>query len=101
MEIDKEKLTEIMYHLQMPPKSVRLVLVGAKTMDAIHRLEVQLKLTGLLKVMYGLKQAERLATVIFNLALQYVIRNLNKNVNGILEYIYNIHAYTRILMEYE
>jgi uncharacterized protein YcgL (UPF0745 family) len=39
MEIDKEKLTEVMYHLQIPPKPVRLV--GAETRDTIHQLKVQ------------------------------------------------------------
>jgi hypothetical protein len=76
-----------MYEFGLPPKLVRLVRVTMTGTEV--QVKVQTELTDTFKIRQGLKQGDGLAPVLFNLALQYVIRKLPADTNGTLEYKMN------------
>jgi hypothetical protein len=51
--------------------------------------QVKVQFTDTFEIRQGLKQGDGLAPVLFNLALQYVIRKLPADANGTLEYKMN------------
>jgi sorting nexin-29 len=75
--IQREKFYTIMYEFGLPPKLVRPVratMTGTET-----QVNVQTELTNTFEISKGLKQGDELAPMLFNLALEYVIRKLPAN----------------------
>ena len=71
--INGDQLCMIMCNAGIPGKLVRLIKATMK--DAEAQVKVQAQLAEQLKIRQGLKQGDRLASSLFNLALKYVIRN--------------------------
>jgi sorting nexin-29 len=68
--IQRNKLYTVMYELGLPPKLVRLVRATMTGTEA--QVKVQTELTDTFEIRQGLKQGDRLAPMLFNLALEYV-----------------------------
>jgi hypothetical protein len=71
----------------LPPQLVRLVRAAMTGTEA--QMKVQTELTDTFEIRQGLKQDDGLVPVLFNLAMQYVIRKLPADANGTLEYKMN------------
>jgi sorting nexin-29 len=85
--IQRKKLYTIMYEFGLPPKLVRLVRATVTGTEA--HVKVQTELTDTFEITQGPKQGDGLAPVLFNLALEYVIRKLPADTNGTLVYKMN------------
>jgi hypothetical protein len=85
--IQRKKLYTIMYEIGLPPKLVRLVTATMTGTEA--QVKVQTELTDTFEIRQGLKQGDGLVPVLFNLALEYVIRKLPADTKGTLEYKMN------------
>jgi hypothetical protein len=72
--IQRKKLYTIIYEFGLPPKLVRLVRVTMTGTEA--QVKVETELTDTCEIRQGMKQGDGLAPVLFNLALEYVIRKL-------------------------
>jgi hypothetical protein len=80
----RKKLYTSMYEFGLPPKLVRLVratMTGTET-----QVKVQTEIADTFEIRQGLKHGDGLAPMLFNLALEYVIRKHPADTNGILEY---------------
>jgi hypothetical protein len=67
----REKLYEALLALKIPEKLVRLIKATMK--DTTAQVRIQTELTDALQMKNRLKQRDRLAAVLFNLSLEYVI----------------------------
>jgi hypothetical protein len=85
--IKRKKLYTVMYEFGLPPKLMRLARATRTGTEA--QVKVQTELTNTFEIRQGLKQDDGLAPVLFNLALEYVIRKLPADTNGTLEYKMN------------
>jgi hypothetical protein len=72
-----------MYNVGMPSKLIMLVRATIK--DSEDQVKAQTQLTELFKIRQGLKQGDGLAPLLFNLALDCVIRKLSVGIKGTVE----------------
>jgi sorting nexin-29 len=85
--IQRKKLYTIMYEFGLPLMLVRLVRATMTGTEA--QVKVQTELTDTFEIRQGLKQGDGWAPMLFNLALEYVIRKPPADANGTLEYKMN------------
>jgi sorting nexin-29 len=71
--IQREKLYGIMHEFNIPNKLIRLVRATMRNSEA--QVKIQAQLTKPFKIRQGLKQGDGLALSLFNLALEYAIKN--------------------------
>jgi hypothetical protein len=83
----RKMLYTIMYEFGLPPQLVRMVRATMTGTEA--QVKVQTELTDTFDIRQGLKQGDGLTPMLFNLALEYVIRKLPADANGTLEYKMN------------
>jgi hypothetical protein len=68
-----EKLYRIMHEFNIPHKLIRLVRATMRNSDA--QVKIQALLTEPFKIRQGLKQGDGLAQSLFNLSLEYAMKN--------------------------
>jgi hypothetical protein len=71
--IQREKLYRIMHEFNIPNKLIRLVRATMRNSEA--QVKIQTQLAEPFKIRQGLKQGDGLAPSLFNLALEYAIKN--------------------------
>jgi sorting nexin-29 len=85
--IQRKKLYTIMYEFGLQHKLARLVRATMTGTEA--QVKVQTEFIDTFEIRHGLRQGDGLAPVLFNLALEYVIRKLLADANRTLEYKMN------------
>jgi sorting nexin-29 len=82
--INRKKLYEAMIHIHIPVKIIRLVRLTVTSTDC--QVRVQTELTDSVATEQGLKQGDGLAPLLFNLALEFILRRLSIDLEGTIEY---------------
>ena len=82
--IRRDKLYAIMEHFGIPNKLIRLT--KATMEDSTYHIKIGTLMTDGFKVGNGLKQGDGLAPNLFNIALEYVIRQLSVHVTSTIFY---------------
>jgi sorting nexin-29 len=82
--VDSAMTGYIMREFGIPEKSVRLVELTLE--NTISSVTIQMEIGSFFQVKQGLKQGNGLAPLLFNLALEYVIRKLQVDIRHTLEY---------------
>ena len=82
--IDRRKLEIILRSFGIPPKLVNLIKVTMT--DTINQVKIQNELTDSFETKQGLKQGDGLAPLLFNLTLEYIIRQTTIDVNNTIAY---------------
>jgi hypothetical protein len=67
-----------MLHFDMPVKIIRLVRLAMASTES--QVRVQTELTGSVTIEQRLKQRDGLASLLFNLALKFILRNANPHM---------------------
>jgi hypothetical protein len=82
--IRKDKLYAIMAFFEIPNKLIRLTEAAME--DSTYHVKIGTITTDVLKVGNGLKQGDGLAPYLFNIALEYVIRQLSVQAKATIFY---------------
>jgi hypothetical protein len=79
-----EKLYKALHALKISAKLIRLMKAAMK--DTTAQMGIQTELTVAFQMKNGLKQGDRLATILFNLCLEYIIRKVPIATNSTVSY---------------
>ena len=80
--IKRQKLYEALRELGMKNKLIKMIKLTLKDTD--NRVRIKGKLSKKFKVKEGLRQGDPLSPILFNCALEYVVRKANLNRSGLL-----------------
>jgi sorting nexin-29 len=83
-KVNRNQLYKAMLELGMPPNLVRLT--QATMQGTTAKVQVQNELSESFRIQNGLRQGDALACILFNIALEKVIRDANINQRGNIFY---------------
>jgi hypothetical protein len=78
--VDRKYLFEVLKEFGIPKKLVNLIKMAL--IESNCRVKIQGQLSSNFKVKVGLRQGDALSTILFNIVLEKVIRNIEINPNG-------------------
>jgi sorting nexin-29 len=82
--INRVKLYEAMVHFHISVKIIRLARLTMTSTE--NQVRVQTELTDSIATEQGLKQGDGLAPLLFNLALEFILRRISIDLEGTIEY---------------
>jgi hypothetical protein len=80
VSINRDQLIEILKEFGIPSKLVRLVNMTLEKMN--NKVRIQGKMSPSFEMVVGLRQCNALSTLLFNLCMEKVIRNVKTNPGG-------------------